>query len=259
MKPAHAFVLIAAAFGAAPTLAQKTPAAPQDLANPDSAFVANQTKGNWQAHITRSERGFVIGNPKAEASLIEFISYTCPHCATFTREGEPALDLALINPGKMKLEVRPYIRNPIDLVASLVVLCGDDKGLKNRHTLLMTTQNDWFEKGRQAPRSQQEMWYRGDAAARVNAASALGLVDMFAKGGQSRSELTACLMDDKAAAKLLDHTDADRAEFAVPGTPSFALDSKLIEDVHDWKALYPVLSSHFAATPTPAGSLPKRP
>lgn len=239
--------LLAASPALSPAAAQTKSTPESSLANPESSFAKGPQQGMWQAVITRTERGFVIGNPKAEGSLIEFISYTCPHCATFTREGEPALDLTLINPGKMKLEVRPYIRNPIDLAASLLVLCGDDKDLKNRHNLLMTTQNEWFEKGRQAPRSQQEIWYRGDASARVNAASALGLIDMLAKAGQSRGELTKCLMDDKAAARLMDNTDADRSEFAVPGTPSFALDGTLIKDVHDWSALYPVLSNRFAS------------
>lgn len=244
--------LFAAAPAPSPAAAQTTPKPGNRLANPESSFAKGPQKGMWQAEITRTERGFAIGNPKAEGSLIEFISYTCPHCATFTREGEPALDLALINPGKMKLEVRPYIRNPIDLSASLLVMCGDDKGLKNRHNLLMTTQNEWLEKARQAPRSQQEVWFRGDASARVNAASALGLIDMLAKAGQSRGELTKCLMDDKAADRMIDNTDADRSEFAVPGTPSFALDGSLIKDVHDWSALYPVLSNRFA--PASAGA-----
>lgn len=241
--------LILAAQMPAPATAQAKPNPDSNLANPQSSFAKGPAKGASQGIIARTERGFAVGNPKAEGNLIEFISYTCPHCATFTREGEPALELALINPGKMRLEVRPVIRNPIDLAASLLVMCGPDEGLKKRHTLLMTTQNEWLEKGRQAPRSQQEVWYRGDAGARVNAASALGLIDMFAKAGQSRSELTSCLMDDKAAARLVANSDADRAQFAVPGTPSFALDGALVAGVHDWNALYPVLSARFA----PAG------
>jgi len=262
MKPASAIAsalaLVAAMLGAAPILAQKAPAPRQDLANPDSAFVASQNKGTWQATVTRTERGHLIGNPKAQSTMIEFISYTCPHCADFANEGERSLDLVLVSPGTMNLEVRSFIRNPIDLTASLLAACGPVAGFKDRHRLLMNTQGEWLEKARQAPRSQLEVWFRGDAPARVNAANALGLVDMLAKGGQSRSVLTACLMDDKAAAKLLEDSDADRAQFAVPGTPSFALDGKLIKDVHNWQALYPVLSARFGSpTPPQTGSAPK--
>jgi hypothetical protein len=31
----------------------------------------------------------------------------------------------------------------------------------------------------------------------------------------------------------------------VPGTPSFVLDGKLLENVHSWQALYPVLNAKF--------------
>lgn len=256
---AWAFAFAAAGLSAAPALAQTRAAPRQDLENPESDFAASGKKGAWQGMVTRTAQGHLIGNPKAASTMIEFISYTCPHCADFAGEGETGLDLVLVSPGKMNLEVRSFIRNPIDLAVSLVAACGPVRGFKDRHRRLMMTQADWMEKARQAPRAQLEVWFRGDANARVNAANALGLVDMFAKGGQSRAALTACLMDDKAAAKLLDDTDAARSEFGVPGTPSFALDGKLIKDVHDWKALYPVLSARFApSSATPRETSPRR-
>jgi hypothetical protein len=248
----------ALALGASPSLAQKKPAPKQDLANPDSAFSSGTARGQWQARITRTERGHLIGNPTAEGRMIEFVSYTCPHCASFTREGEPGLDLTLIAPGKMSLEVRPVIRNPLDLAVSLLAGCGDAADFKDRHRRLMLSQGEWLEKARQAPRSQLEVWFRGDGNARMNAANALGLVDMLAKPGLPRTALHACLMDDKAAALLLENSDADRAEFAFPGTPSFALDGKLIDNVTDWKGLYPVLSARFSPARAANGALPPR-
>ncbi|MFN3989056.1 MAG: DsbA family protein [Erythrobacter sp.] len=264
MKPAltaAAIALAAIALPAAPIKAQgQAQAKPkEDLANPGSAFAGSTGKGSWQAKVTRTEKGHLIGNPKAESTMIEFISYTCPHCADFANEGERGLDLTLVAPGKMNLEVRSFIRNPIDLAVSLLAACGPLEGFKDRHRRLMTTQSEWLEKARNAPRSQLEIWFRGDASARVNAATALGLVDMFANAGLSRAAINTCLTDDKAAAKLLDDTDAARSEFAVPGTPSFALDGKLIKDVHDWKGLYPVLSARFAPPATAPGGAAKRP
>jgi protein-disulfide isomerase len=252
---AGAFITAALAPAAAQTKPKQSSGSSSSLAAPESSFAKGPAKGAWQSVITRTERGYLIGNPKADGSLIEFISYTCPHCATFTQEGEPALDLALINPGKMNLEVRPFIRNPIDLAVSMLAMCGPDKGFKKRHTMLMNAQEQWLDKARQAPRSQQEVWFRGDATSRVNAASALGLIDMLAKAGQSRGALTACLMDDRTAALISANSDADRVEYAVLGTPSFALDGALVPGVHDWNALYPVLSSRFS--PSNAAAKPR--
>ena len=230
--------------------------AQQSLSNPDSAFVPQDNPGNWQTTITRTPRGHLIGNPKADAQMIEFVSYTCGHCAQFTAQGEPALELALLMPGKMALEVRPVIRNAIDLTVSLLAACGDPAGFKDRHRAFMLSQDEWLGKARNAPQSQQTIWARGDKAARMNAASALGLGKMLTARGQSAGEVNACLMDDAAAQKLVENGRADYAEFAVPGTPSFALDGKLLDQVHSWDALYPVLSARF---PAPAETTPGAP
>lgn len=236
-------VLACAAVIAAPLAAQERE---QDLSNPDSAFVNTTSRKAWQAHIEETERGYRIGNPDADAELIEFISYTCGHCASFAREGEGALDLVLLAPGKMSVEVRPVIRNALDLTVSLLVQCGDPKDFKNRHRMYLLSQDKWLTKAANAPAAQQAVWARADKTARVNAARALDLDDMLAKRGQSLAEINTCLMDDAAAQAIMAGGKADRAEFAVPGTPSFALDGNLLSGVHSWNALHPVLSARFA-------------
>jgi protein-disulfide isomerase len=247
--------LLLAAAAATLALATSPAAAQQDLANPDSDFVAKDNPGNWQTTIKRTARGHLIGNPEAEAQLIEFVSYTCGHCASFTANGEPALELAALAPGKMGLEVRPVIRNALDLTVSLLAQCGDPAGFKDRHRTFMLTQEQWLGKVRSAPQSQQAIWARGDKASRMNAASALGLTQMLVERGGSVAALDACVMDDAAAQKLIDHARADNAEFGIPGTPSFALDGKLLPNVHSWDALYPVLSARFASDAQPGPGL----
>lgn len=232
---------------AALALATGSVAAQQNLANPDSDFVAKDNPGNWQTTITRTERGYLIGNPEAEAQLIEFVSYTCPHCAHFTAQGEPALELTTLAPGKMGLEVRPVIRNALDLTVSLLAQCGDPAGFKDRHRAFMLSQEEWLGKVRNAPETQRAIWARGDKASRMNTASALGLTQMLVERGASVAALDACVMDDAAAQKLIDNGRADNAEFGIPGTPSFALDGKLLAEVHSWEALYPVLSARFSS------------
>lgn len=215
------------------------------LSNPDSAFEDNSRRASWHAEVERTERGFRIGDPDAEAALIEFISYTCTHCATFAREGEGALDIALLSPGHMSLEVRPVIRNGIDLAVSLLVQCGGADGFKDRHRMFLARQDTWMARARSAPQAQQEIWARGTAEARLNAARALDLDDMLAARGTSMADINACLADNQAALALIRNGDADREEFKIPGTPSFALDGELLTDVHDWAALYPVLAERF--------------
>ncbi len=243
-------LLLSAAAGL--MLATGPATAQQTLANPGSSFSPQDNPGNWQTTIKRTARGHLIGNPEAEVQLIEFISYTCSHCATFTANGEPALELSALMPGKIGLEVRPVIRNALDLTLSLLAQCGDPAGFKDRHRTLMLSQTDWMAKARNAPQSQQAVWSRGDKASRMNAASALGLSELLVQRGQSRADLDACVTDDVAAKKLLANGEADYTEFSVNATPSFALDGKLLSEVHGWDALYPVLSARL--TPGPEDS-----
>ncbi len=242
---------------AAPAAAQSAErAAPDSLANPESAFKGTGRRASWHADIEQTERGYRIGNPDAEASLIEFVSYTCGHCASFTREGEGALDLVLLAPGHMSLEIRPVIRNAIDLTVSLLVQCGPAEGFKNRHRMYMLSQDNWLEKARAAPASQQAIWARGDASARLSAARALNLDDMLAERGTSIADVNTCLADDATAQTLLENGNADRDEYAVPGTPSFALDGELLTDIHSWDTLHPVLTERFSPDYQPANAEP---
>lgn len=222
-------------------------AAAQDLSRPESAFEPKPKSSNFQNTVTRTERGHLIGNPEADTTLVEFISYTCPHCADFAARGEPALDVVLLGPGKLTVEVRPVIRNGLDLAVTLLANCGDPAQFKVRHRTLILAQADWLGKAFAAPKSQQAIWQRGDKAGRTNAASALGLTAMLAAKGQSKAELDACVANDAAAQKLLLNGEADATEFGVNSTPSFAMDGKLLAEVHSWEDLYPLLRTRFTA------------
>lgn len=219
--------------------------AENQLKDSPSAFIADGRRASWHAEVAATERGHMIGNPKAEASLIEWISYTCGHCATFAKEGEGALDLALLAPGHMNVEVRSVIRNSIDLTISMLVQCGGPQGFKDRHRMFLIQQDTWMTKLRSAPQSQTAAWSRADKASRISAASGLDLDDMLANKGVSRMDITTCLSDDEAALKLIQNARADKEEFAVPGTPSFALDGELLNEVHTWGTLYPVIAQRF--------------
>lgn len=218
-------------------------------AEPQATPAKSDNAGNWNATIARTAHGHAIGNPAAETKLIEFISYTCPHCSDFAARGEPAIELVLLQPGKVTLEVRPVIRNGLDLTLSLLAQCGDPAGFKARHQALMLSQADWPSKATNAPRSQQAIWLRADKAGRMNAASALGLTALLAERGQSQAELDACVSNDAAAYAIVANDTADRKAFGVTGTPSFALDGKLLANVYSWESLYPVLSAKFAENP----------
>ena len=202
-----------------------------------AAFLSVGANGNWNTNVVETDRGYEIGNPDAEVHLIEFVSYTCPHCADFTVQGEAPLQLAYIGPGKMKFEMRSFIRNDVDLAASMLVQCGDNSKFLQNHTMFMTKQSTWLGEARKASDAQLAQWLNGSASGRQSMASALGFYKMMETRGYGRPELDKCLSDQALADRLSSNTQKDMTDFGVRGTPSFVVNGKLLDHVHGWQPL----------------------
>ncbi len=205
---------------------------------------------DWNAEYEVTDLGHRIGNPEAPLQLIEFVSYTCPHCAHFEHEAEAELRYYYIHEGHAALEVRPFIRNIVDIAATLVAECGaDDKFFDNHRTLLLT-QDDWLGVARELTPAQQQRWNSGPIASRMRAiADDLGFYELMEPKGYTISQLDACLSDEAQAQAIAANPTAGGAEMGVQGTPSFALNGALLDGVHSWPQLSQVLTT---ARETPA-------
>jgi protein-disulfide isomerase len=67
----------------------------------------------------------VLGDPKAAVTLIEYASFTCPHCAHFHTQILPELKKKWIDTGKVKLIYRDF---PLDQVAAQVAQIAECAG-----------------------------------------------------------------------------------------------------------------------------------
>src|SRR3546814_3861690 len=75
--------------------------------------------GDWTRTVTQTAAGsFVMGNPAAPVKLIEYLSYTCPHCAAFSAESAAVLRGRMVKSGKVSLELRNAVRDKLDLAAA---------------------------------------------------------------------------------------------------------------------------------------------
>jgi hypothetical protein len=55
---------------------------------------------DWSQTVTLTKEGaHVIGNPAAKTRLVEYVSYTCPHCAHFVAEGTAPLKAGWVSRG----------------------------------------------------------------------------------------------------------------------------------------------------------------
>lgn len=199
-------------------------------------------EGAWATAVESSDGGHVIGNPKADTRLVEYMSYTCSHCAEFARTGDAAIKLFLVPRGEVSFEIRHMLRDPIDLTAALLTHCGEPAKFPGNHQAIMARHDDWMATARKATQAQRTRWSFGTHSARWRAiASDLGFYEIMEARGYGRAELDRCLSDQGTANTLAETSARDVETLGIPGTPSFVLDGKLLEGVHSWDALKPVL------------------
>jgi len=67
----------------------------------------------------------VLGDPKAPVTMIEYASFTCPHCAAFHTQILPEIKKKWIDTGKVKLIYRDF---PLDQVAAKAAQIAECSG-----------------------------------------------------------------------------------------------------------------------------------
>ena len=196
---------------------------------------------NWANTISYLPSGaFIRGNPAARVKLVEYISYTCPHCAEFNAEASPAMASAYIASGKVQVEVRPFFRNMFDVTASLLAHCGPADRFKGNHDALLAQQKQWLTPAESPSNEQIQRWSDPDFAKRMKAvADDLGLTRLMLGRGYSADQINACLADKPLAQKLADLTQQGVTVHKVEGTPSFLINNALQTGVFSWPALRP--------------------
>jgi len=227
---AIALAAAASLFAVSPGTAQKA-AAPAD----------------WSNRVSQSQvGGHVLGNPAATQKIVEYMSYTCPHCAAFDQESDPALADGFIAKGKTSLEVRNFIRDPLDMTVALLARCGEPRSFFRRHHGLLASQRTWMTKAGSLGRDGQAAWYQGDINARLKRiASDLGLYDELRRHSPlaTNAQIDACLANKAEQGKVLAMTKFASETVKIEGTPSFTINGKLQANVYDWKTLEPLLAS----------------
>jgi protein-disulfide isomerase len=193
---------------------------------------------DWTRTVTRTPAGsYVIGNPAAKVRLVEFMSYTCPHCAHFAAEGTPALMRDYVKRGTVAFEVRNAVRDPLDLAAALATRCGAPARFPGNHEAVFAAQAALFEgagKFDPAPTAK-------DPIAGMKALSrASGLTALMAKRGVTPAALDACYASKAAQAPVLAMTNDAWNTRKIPGTPAFFLNGKAIE-TNEWAGIEPLV------------------
>jgi protein-disulfide isomerase len=208
-----------------------------------AALVAAAPVKDWRTAtgVVAATGAFTVGNPAAKVKLIEYLSFTCPHCADFARDSKAALHDSLVRSGKVAVETRSAARDPYDLAAWMVVRCGGPARFARLSSAVFASQKAWTDKGEayaqanlpalKAMQERQQLRTLADQS---------GLSAIGAANGVTAAQLNQCFATDADMNRIIQTTKQAFAK--IPGTPAFEINGRLV-DGHDWASLAPQLAA----------------
>ena len=153
----------------------------------------------------------VLGAEDAPVTIIEYASYTCPHCATFHEGPFKQLKKDYIDTGKVKFIYREAYFDRYSLWASMVARCAGPEKFFGISDLVFSGQSEWAR--------------AGDASSIVDELRKIGRL-----AGIENDALEACLQDGAKAQTLVAWYQENAEADSVTATPSFIVNGKPVEN-----------------------------
>lgn len=152
---------------------------------------------------TSSVVEMTLGAEDAPVTIIEYASYTCPHCATFHNGAFKDLKADYIDTGKVKFVYREVYFDRFGLWASMVARCGGEDRFFGISDMVY---------------DQQSEWTRGEPVQIVESLRRIGRA-----AGMNDEELDVCLNDGDKAQTLVAWYQENAEEHNISSTPSFVV------------------------------------
>ncbi len=208
------------------------------------AVYSAPAKPNWLLTFTVSEKGsHIIGNPSAPTNVVEYMSYTCGHCANFETNDAPAFKTQYVATGKTNLEIRNFVLNPVDLTAAMLARCGGKGRFFGNHKHLLATQKTWLGKtDKISAATNAKLQGENYVGFMTGVYVETGLSTIMQQRGISLAQGKACLADKASLDAIIAMTD-EGTKLGIHGTPTFMVNGKLDGEVHDFQTLRSKLST----------------
>lgn len=198
---------------------------------------------NWVNRVAITPiGGHYLGNPAAPTKLVEYVSYTCPHCAHFVGEASDPLRTNYVKGGKVGVEVRNAVRDKYDLAAALLARCGGAARFMGNHEALFANQTAWMDKLEAYDRDGAKP--TDQIAALKDIGQKTGLYALMNKRGFTNAQLDQCVASPQSMKQILAMTDEAWNKVKIGGTPGFTINGTLVKG-STWDAVK-------AALPVPA-------
>ena len=189
-------------------------------------FAAAQAQETTTAPATTTETPAItvadygIGATDAPVKIVEYLSFTCPHCAHFHADVYPKLKADYIDTGKVRLEYHEVYFDRYGLWAAMMARCGGEMRYFGITDILYDTQSDW-------------------AASDDPAAVVASLKKIGRTAGMDDATLDACMNDADMAKALVAHYETNFKADGIEGTPTFIINGTKHSNMtyEDMKAL----------------------
>ena len=148
-----------------------------------------------------------LGDPDAPVTMIEYASFTCPHCKNFHEGPMKRIKAEYMDAGKVHFVYREVYFDRLGLWAGMTARCAGADRYFDIVDMLYEKQSDWT-----------------GASTPADAVEKLRLIGRNA--GLSGEEYDECLMDDELAEALVAAWERHREADDVRSTPSFVIDGE---------------------------------
>lgn len=148
----------------------------------------------------------VLGSADAPIEIIEYASYTCPHCATFHNTTFKQIKENYIDTGKVRFIYREVYFDRYGLWASMVARCGGEERFFGISDSIYSSQSEWT---------------KGEPTEIAENLRKIGIVD-----GLDKDVLDACLEDGERAQSLVSWFQENAKADGIEGTPSFVINGE---------------------------------
>jgi len=148
-----------------------------------------------------------LGNPDAKVTVIEYASFTCPHCRTFHETTFQELKANYIDTGQIHFIYREVYFDRFGLWAAMVARCGGPERYFGITDLIYENQRDWTA--------------GGDPAVVADNLRRLGKT-----AGLSDDELDTCLQDAEMAQAMVAVYQENAEADGISSTPSFVINGR---------------------------------
>lgn len=148
-----------------------------------------------------------MGDADAPITIIEYASYTCPHCARFHTDVFKQLKAEYIDTGKARFIHREVYFDRFGLWAGMVARCGGEMRYFGLNDLIYTGQQEWLGSG-----DPQEIL--------------ANLRTLGRTAGMDDEQLTACLEDQDMAQSMVAAYQTYATEDEISATPTFIINGE---------------------------------